>query len=112
MYAIVKAAGFQYRVEPGQVLQLPSLPAEVGQEVVLGEVLLAADGQTVRIGRPTLPGAAVTAEVLRHGKGPKIVVFKFKRRKNYARKKGHRQKFTEVRIKEIRWGDGGQQDGA
>jgi len=113
MYAIVKAAGFQYRVEPGQVLQLPSLPVNVGQEVVLSEVLLAADGSAVRVGRPTLPGATVTAEVVRHGKGPKIVVFKFKRRKNYARKRGHRQKFTEVRIKEIRLGsEEGAGDGA
>jgi large subunit ribosomal protein L21 len=68
------------------------------------DVLLGADGDTLRIGTPAVSGASVTAEVVRHGKGEKIVIFKHKRRKNYRRKQGHRQKFTEVRVNEINLG--------
>jgi large subunit ribosomal protein L21 len=100
-YAIFKAAGFQYRAELGEVLRLPSIDVESGQTVTFDEVLLgSADGDVV-IGRPRLEGAAVRAQVLRHGRADKIVVFKFKRRKNYRRKTGHRQDFTEVRVSEI-----------
>lgn len=98
MYAIFRAKGKQFRAEPEATLRLPSLDAEPGDQITFDEVLLAsADGQ-VRVGTPALSGASVAAEVLRHGKGEKIVVFKMKRRKNYRRKQGHRQKFTEVRI--------------
>jgi large subunit ribosomal protein L21 len=100
-YAIFKAAGFQYRAELGDVLRLPSLEAESGDTVTFDEVLLGAASGEVMIGRPRLEGAAVRAQVLRHGRADKIVVFKFKRRKNYRRKTGHRQNFTEVRVSEI-----------
>jgi len=100
-YAIFKAAGFQYRAELGDVLRLPSMDAESGATVTFDEVLLGASDGDVLVGRPTLQGAAVRAQVLRHGRADKIVVFKFKRRKNYRRKAGHRQGFTEVRVNEI-----------
>jgi len=104
MYAIIRTGGKQFRAEPGQTIRIPALAAEVGQTVTFDEVLLAeADGE-VRVGRPTLEGAAVEGEVVSHGKGEKIIVFKWKRRKNYRRKKGHRQKYTEVRIGQIRLG--------
>jgi large subunit ribosomal protein L21 len=103
-YAIFKAAGFQYRAELGEVLRLPSIDVESGQTVTFDEVLLgSADGDVV-IGRPRLEGAAVRAQVLRHGRADKIVVFKFKRRKNIRSKTGHRQDYTEVRVSEIDFG--------
>jgi large subunit ribosomal protein L21 len=100
-YAIFKAAGFQYRAEIGDVLRLPTLDAASGDTVAFEEVLLGAAGDEVLVGRPTVDGAVVRAEVLRHGRADKVVVFKFKRRKNYRRKTGHRQNFTEVRVNEI-----------
>ncbi|HSG82437.1 MAG TPA: 50S ribosomal protein L21 [Gemmatimonadota bacterium] len=100
-YAIFKAAGFQYRAELGDVLRLPSLSAESGETVTFDQVLLGSSGEDVLIGRPTLDGAAVRAEVLGHGRADKIVVFKFKRRKNYRRKTGHRQDYTEIRVNQI-----------
>ena len=77
---------------------------DAGSAVEFNDVLLGSDGTNVRTGVPTLSGAKVTAEIVKHGRGEKIVVFKFKRRKNYARKQGHRQGFTEVRIKDITLG--------
>jgi large subunit ribosomal protein L21 len=100
-YAIIRTAGKQYRVEPGKVVRLPTMPGDAGSEVTFDEVLLSGDGTTVRAGSPVLEGATVTAEIVRHGLGDKIVVFKFRRRKNYARKQGHRQGYTEVRIRDI-----------
>lgn len=100
-YAIFKAAGFQYRAELGEILRLPSIHAESGQTVTFDEVLLGSSEGEVLIGRPTVEGAAVRAEVLGHGRADKIIVFKFKRRKNYRRKSGHRQEYTEVRVSEI-----------
>jgi large subunit ribosomal protein L21 len=97
-YAIIRAAGKQYRVEPGKVIRMQTMPGDAGSKVTFEEVLLSADGSTVQTGTPLLAGAKVTGEIVRHGLGDKIVVFKFKRRKNYARKQGHRQGFTEVRI--------------
>ncbi len=103
-YAIFKAAGFQYRAELGDVLRLPSLDVESGDTVTFDEVLLGATEGDVLIGRPTLEGAAVRVEVLGHGRADKVVVFKFKRRKNIRSKTGHRQDYTEVRVSEIDFG--------
>jgi large subunit ribosomal protein L21 len=103
-YAIIRTGGKQFRVEPGQRIRIPSLEAEPGSKVTFEDVLLGAADGNVRVGGPTLSGAKVTGEVVKHGKGDKIVVFKFKRRKNYARKQGHRQKYTEVRIADIKLG--------
>lgn len=106
MYAIFRAAGFQYRAELGDVLRLPSLDADVGETLTFDEVLLgSADGE-VRVGRPTVDNAAVRAEVLSHDRADKVIVFKFKRRKNVRRKQGHRQDYTEIRVSEIDLGDG------
>lgn len=103
-YAIIRTAGFQYRAEPGKTIRIPSVEAEVGSTVTFDEVLLGSDGDSLRAGAPLLDGARVTGEVVRHGRGPKIVIFKMKRRKNYRRKQGHRQNFTEVRINDITFG--------
>jgi len=106
MYAIFEAKGKQWRAEPGATLRLPSLEAEPGQEVVFDEVLLADRDGEVMVGRPSLDGASVATEVVRHGRGEKIVVFKMKRRKGYRRKQGHRQDFTEVKVVDITLGSG------
>ncbi|HET8657048.1 MAG TPA: 50S ribosomal protein L21 [Longimicrobiaceae bacterium] len=104
MYAIIRTGGKQFRAEPGQTLRIPSLDVEPGQTVTFGEVLLGATGSDVKVGAPLVSGAAVTAEVVKHGRGEKIIVFKFKRRKNYSRKQGHRQGYTEVRVNDINLG--------
>jgi large subunit ribosomal protein L21 len=104
MYAIIRTGGKQFRAEPGKTLRIPSVDAAENDTLRFEEVLLGADGETIKIGAPVLSGASVTAEVLRHGKGEKIIIFKHKRRKNYRRKQGHRQKFTEVRVSEINLG--------
>lgn len=104
MYAIFRAAGKQFRAEKGKTLRLPLLDAEPGTKLTFGDVLLSSDGQTIRAGQPLVNGASVEAEVVGAGKEPKIYVFKFKRRKNYRRKTGHRQKFTEVRITDLKLG--------
>jgi large subunit ribosomal protein L21 len=104
MYAIIRTGGKQFRAEPGQTLRIPSLDVEPGQTVTFGEVLLGATESDVKVGAPLVSGAAVTAEVVKHGRGEKIIVFKFKRRKNYRRKQGHRQGYTEVRVRDINLG--------
>ena len=104
MYAIIRTGGKQFRAEPGKTLRIPSMETEPGETVKFEDVLLGADGDSIKIGTPGVSGASVTAEVVRHGKGEKIVIFKHKRRKNYRRKQGHRQKFTEVRVSEINLG--------
>ena len=103
-YAIIRTGGKQFRVEPGTTLRIPSLSGDAGASVEFNDVLLGSDGDTVHTGVPSLSGAKVTAEILKQGKADKIIVFKFKRRKNYARKQGHRQNYTEVRIKDITLG--------
>ena len=103
-YAIIRAGGKQFRVEPGKTIRIPSIKGDAGTKVEFNEVLLGSDGSNVQTGIPTLSGAKVTGEIVKHGLGDKIVVFKFKRRKNYARKQGHRQGFTEVRINDITLG--------
>ena len=104
MYAIFRALGKQFRAEKGQTLRLPLMKAEPGSTVTFEEVLLTADGDQITAGVPLVKGAVVEAEVIGDGKEKKIYVFKFKRRKNYRRKTGHRQKFTEVRVTDVRAG--------
>jgi large subunit ribosomal protein L21 len=101
MYAVFRTSGKQFRAEPGLRLKLPSIAAEAGETITFSDVLLVSDGEAVKVGVPTVEGAAVTAEVLRHGRADKIIVFKRKRRKQYRKKQGHRQGFTEVRVAEI-----------
>jgi len=104
MYAIFRSGDKQFRAEPGKLIRIPSVDLEVGDTVTFDEVLVAGSEDNIQIGAPTVANAAVTGEVVRHGLGKKVIGFKWKRRKNYRRKLGHRQKFTEVRIGEIRVG--------
>jgi large subunit ribosomal protein L21 len=104
MYAIFRTGGKQFRAEPGKSLRIPSLSVEPGESVTFEEVLLGASDEGVKVGLPLVSGATVKAEVVGHGKGEKIIIFKHKRRKNYRRKQGHRQKYTEVRINEVNLG--------
>jgi large subunit ribosomal protein L21 len=104
MYAIFRTGGKQFRAEPGATLRIPSLAAEPGDTITFDEVLLGANDGDFKVGAPLVSGAAITAEVVKHGKGEKIIIFKHKRRKNYRRKLGHRQKYTEVRVSEINLG--------
>lgn len=102
MYAIIRSGGKQFRAEPGQTIKVPSMTAEVGDQVTFEEVLMAGGEGDVQVGAPIISGATVTGEVVKHGKTRKVIIFKWKRRKNYRRKQGHRQGYTEVRIAEIR----------
>jgi large subunit ribosomal protein L21 len=104
MYAIIRAAGKQFRAEKGMTLQLPLMEVEPGKKVTFDEVLLTSDGETVKAGTPLVKGAKVTAEVIGSTKGPKIYVWKFKRRKGYRRKTGHRQQYTQVRVLDVKVG--------
>jgi large subunit ribosomal protein L21 len=102
VYAIIESGGKQRRVSPGALVTLEKIDGEAGSQVELSKVLLVADGDQVKVGSPYLEGARVLSEIVRQGRGPKIIVFKFKRRKRYRRTQGHRQAQTTVRIKEIR----------
>ncbi len=99
--AIVRTGGKQYRVEPGMVLRVEKLDAEPGSTVELSEVLLAGRGDDVKIGTPLLEGAKVVAKVRAQGRGRKVIVYKFRRRKNHRRRRGHRQPYTELAIERI-----------
>jgi large subunit ribosomal protein L21 len=101
VYAIIQTGGKQYRVSPGDVLRVERLPGERGDEVILDQVLLVADGDAVQVGQPLVPNATVRTQIVRQGKGKKILIFKKKRRKNYRRKQGHRQLFTALQVAEI-----------
>ncbi|HCA41596.1 MAG TPA: 50S ribosomal protein L21 [Aminobacterium sp.] len=101
MYAIVETGGKQYRVAAGDTLKVESIHAEVGTSLVLDKVLMVSDDQDVRVGTPYLEGASVNATVVDHGRAPKILVYKFKSKKNYRRMRGHRQNFTEIKIDSI-----------
>jgi large subunit ribosomal protein L21 len=101
MYAVIRTGGKQYKVAPGEKLRVEQLPAEVGSEIVLDQVLMVGDGESVRLGAPILAGATVKATVVAHGRGEKLTIFKMKRRKNYRRHQGHRQGFTELKIEGI-----------
>jgi len=102
MYAVFETGGKQFRAEVGSTLRIPSIEAEPGEAVTFDRVLLTGDGDDVSVGTPEVQGASVEAEVVRHGRDKKIIVFKRKRRKGYRKKQGHRQKFTEVRIDGIK----------
>lgn len=99
--AIVRTGGKQYRVEPGGVLRVEKLDGDVGGKVEFGEVLLLGSGAEAQIGKPLVEGAKVTGTITAQGRGPKLIVYKFRRRKNYRRKQGHRQAYTEIKIDEI-----------
>ena len=101
MYAIIRSGGKQFRAEPGKTIKVPSLDAEPGQKITFDEVLVAGTDDGLKVGTPVVTGATVTGEVVKHGKEKKLIIFKWKRRKNYRRKQGHRQGYTEVRVADI-----------
>ena len=103
-YAIIRTGGKQYRAESGKTIRIPSLPGEAGSKVTFNDVILGSDGEKTHVGVPALKGASVAGEIVKHGRDKKIVVFKMTRRKNYAKKQGHRQGFTEVKIGDITLG--------
>lgn len=103
MQAVVKTGGKQYRVKPGDVINVEKLDGNAGDTVEFGEVLMVSDSEgKVEVGSPLIENAKVTGKILKHQKGDKIIIFKFKRRKGYRRKKGHRQIYTAVEITEIK----------
>ncbi|HKT71421.1 MAG TPA: 50S ribosomal protein L21 [Steroidobacteraceae bacterium] len=101
MYAVIATGGKQYRVTKDGVLRVEKLDAEPGSTVEFGEVLLVGEGANVSVGKPLLQGGKVLATVVRHGRGAKVAIVKFRRRKHYLRQKNHRQPFTEVKVTEI-----------
>jgi large subunit ribosomal protein L21 len=101
MYAVVKTGGKQYRVSPGEKLKVEQIPADIGSEVVLDQVLMVADGDNVTVGTPVVAGASVKAKVLSHGRHEKVTIFKMRRRKHYQKHQGHRQNYTELQIESI-----------
>ena len=98
MYAVIKTGGKQYRVSAGEKLRIEQIPAEVGQEITLDEVLVVADGDALKMGTPLVAGATVKAKVLKQGRGDKVRIFKLRRRKHYRKSQGHRQNYTEIEI--------------
>ena len=101
MYAVIKTGGKQYRVSPGDSIEVEKLPYEVGEQVELDEVLLVANGSGTQIGRPLVEGAKVKATVTRQARGRKVIIFKYRPSKRYRRRRGHRQHYTRLRIDEI-----------
>lgn len=102
MYAVVKTGGLQVRVTPGQAVRVGKLVGDVGSAVEFSEVLLVGGEGDAKVGKPLVSGAKVLGTIKAHGRGEKITIFKSKRRKNYRRKQGHRQDYTEVQVTEIR----------
>ena len=104
MYAVIQTGGKQYRVAEGETVRVEKLPASAGDKLTFEALLFADDAGNVTVGRPLIAGSAVEAEVLEQGLGKKIIIFKYKRRKAYRRKQGHRQPYTALKITAIRPG--------
>jgi large subunit ribosomal protein L21 len=98
MYAVVKTGGKQYRVVAGEKIKVEQIPADVGAEITLDQVLMVGEGESVKIGAPLVAGAKVTAKVIAHGRHDKVNIFKMRRRKHYQKHQGHRQNYTELEI--------------
>ena len=101
MYAVIKTGGKQYKVAPGENLKVEQLPADVGAELIIDQVLMVGDGESVRLGQPIVAGVTVKATVVAHGRGDKVTIFKMRRRKHYQKHQGHRQCYTELKIDSI-----------
>ncbi|OON97155.1 MAG: 50S ribosomal protein L21 [Epulopiscium sp. Nele67-Bin005] len=101
MYAIIETGGKQYKVEEGNIINVEKLNVEAGQMITFDQVIAVSNGDKLTCGTPTVSGATVQAEVLKEGKAKKIIVFKYKAKKTYKKKKGHRQPFTQVKITSI-----------
>ena len=98
MYAVFKTGGKQYKASTGDIVRVEKLPADSGESIELNEVLMVADGEDIRVGAPTLDGGKITAEIVGHGRGEKIRIIKFRRRKHHMKQMGHRQHYTEIKI--------------
>lgn len=98
MYAVVNTGGKQYRVRPDEILRVEKIPGEIGQEVQFDRVLMLSDGENIQVGTPVLDGVIVNGKIVEQKRTRKLLVFKYKRRKRYRRKKGHRQYYTSVKI--------------
>jgi large subunit ribosomal protein L21 len=98
MYAIVQINGIQTKVTPEETLQVPRLKGNPGDKLTFDQVMLVSDGDKITVGRPFLPGASLTAEVVDHIRGPKLRIFKFKRRNDYRKRRGHRDEITRIRV--------------
>ncbi len=101
MYAVIDTGGKQYRVDPGKEVKVEKLQGEVGDSIVFDQVLMTSDGEDVKVGKPFLEDTKVSGRITLQGKNKKIVVFKYKRRKGYRKKMGHRQQFTQIKIEGI-----------
>ena len=101
MYAVIKTGGKQYRVAAGEKIKVEQIAADVGQEIVIDQVLAVGNGSEIKIGTPLVSGASVTVTVLAHGRHDKVHIFKMRRRKHYQKRQGHRQNFTELQIASI-----------
>ncbi|MBI5455068.1 MAG: 50S ribosomal protein L21 [Deltaproteobacteria bacterium] len=102
MHAVIKTGGKQYRVAEGDLLKVEKLEGEIGSTIEFPEVLAVGEGDSIKVGSPTVAGAKVKAEIVEHGKSKKVIIFKKKRRKGFAKKQGHRQLFTSIKIQEIK----------
>jgi large subunit ribosomal protein L21 len=98
MYAVIKTGGKQYKVSPGEKLKVEQIPADVGTEIVIDQVLAVGNGDQFKVGVPLVAGATVSATILSHGRGDKVRIFKMRRRKHYQKRQGHRQNYTELFI--------------
>ena len=101
MYAVIKTGGKQYRVQAGEKIKVEQIPADVGSQIVLDQVLMVGSGDAVTIGQPLVAGAQVNATVVSQGRHDKVMIFKMRRRKHYQKRQGHRQNYTEIQIGEI-----------
>jgi len=98
MYAVIKTGGKQYKVAAGEKIKVEQIAADVGQEIVIDQVLAVGQGSELKVGTPLVLGASVTVTVISHGRGDKIRIFKMRRRKHYQKRQGHRQNYTELQI--------------
>ncbi len=101
MYAVVATGGKQYKVSEGDILKVEKLDGDVGADITFDKVLMHSDGETVTLGQPVVEGATVNGQIVEQGKNKKIIVFKYKKRKRFRKKQGHRQQFTSVKISSI-----------
>ncbi|MCC7228245.1 MAG: 50S ribosomal protein L21 [Burkholderiaceae bacterium] len=101
MYAVIKTGGKQYRISTGEKLKIEQIPADIGQEITLDQVLSVGEGDQLKVGTPLVAGAVVTATVLAQGRHDKVTIFKMRRRKHYQKHQGHRQNYTEILIGSI-----------
>jgi large subunit ribosomal protein L21 len=101
MYAVIKTGGKQYKVAAGEKIKVEQIAAEVGQEIVIDQVLAVGNGAELKIGAPLVAGASITATVVAHGRHDKVRIFKMRRRKHYKKSQGHRQNFTELEISAV-----------